>query len=570
MNEDCSYTFNPESSQTTTVSERWRCCHESYGDADYCVFHVGQGAQKVRPSAMEIRTAFHEGLQSDDPRRSEFIGINVETLDLSEADLHSEGADSIDLRHASLDYLDLTSARVNDVLRCDEAEIEVLHADVCEFLDRVRLCGCEIGLARFDLATFERYVNFNNTEFNDIYCNSTFFNRVRFNDTHFSNTASFHNATFTDWTDFGDTKFYGRAIFSEARFSEDVTFTRAEFTGEQCTFKGSRYDRKATFEHVRFTTSPDFAEIDCTGSHFFQIHAPTVDIIVSFRAANLISGSIEIVIGEKNKDTDEWEYDPVGEIAVDFTDTSLGGVDLRSAIIHEEVNEKEETTTYLLTSIHTAVDFDNILFRRTTFDGFDFSKHRTSLLESNWNIHHFDTPEADRPQSLRFIEGPTHTDLEETYLKAKNGARAAGDNRAASEFFLREMRQRRAQHYAIVHSDRSPLQRLKGIFSTAANDLLFVTAGYGERPSRVIGTSFGIILIGAVIFQGLLASYTAHYSTWIESFLFSFQSFVTFMVGSPPAGSQSTLVRMLSTFEGFLGAFLVALFVFTLTRSVHR
>lgn len=230
MSGGCSYTFNPESSETT-VSERWTCPHEQYGDATYCVFHIPRSDQEVQPSTMEIRTAFLEGLRSDDPRRSQFIGISVETLDLSEADLHVVGADSIDLRHASLDVLNLTSARVNDVLRCDVAKIEVIHADVCEFLDRVRLCGCQIELASFDLATFERYANFNKTEFNNVYCTSAFFNRVRFNESQFSDTASFHNATFRDWTDFGETEFHGNAIFSRARFNDDVTFTRAHLQG---------------------------------------------------------------------------------------------------------------------------------------------------------------------------------------------------------------------------------------------------------------------------------------------------------------------------------------------------
>ncbi len=569
MSGGCSYKFNPESSETT-ISGQWTCPHESYEDAAYCVFHVTRCDPEVQPSTMEIRTAFLEGLQSDDPRRSQFIGISVETLDLSEADLHVVGGDSIDLRHASLNVLNLTSARVNDVLRCDDANIENLLADVSEFLDRVRLCGCQIELARFDLATFERYANFNGTEFKELYCNTAFFNRVRFNESQFSDTASFHNTTFRDWTDFGDTQFHGTAIFSRARFNDDVTFTRSAFTGEKCNFKGCRFRRKATFEHVQFTISPDFAEIDCTGSHHFQFHAPAADIIVSFRDANLTQGPIELVIGEKHEDTDEWKYDPSGEIAVDFTDASLGEVDLHSQIIHEEIKELEESTSYLVNTLNTVVDLDTIRFRRTTFDGFDFSKYHTNLLESNWNIHHFNTPDVDGPPSLQFTKEPTPTDLEETYLKAKNGARASGDNRAASEFFLREMRQRRAQHYATVRSDKSPLTRLKGILSTAANDLLYVTAGYGERPSYVIGISFGIILFATFLFQGFLASYRAPPSIWIESFLFSFQSFITFTIGSPPSGSESPFIRMLSAFEGFLGAFLIALFVFTLTRSVHR
>jgi hypothetical protein len=56
-----------------------------------------------------------------------------------------------------------------------------------------------------------------------------------------------------------------------------------------------------------------------------------------------------------------------------------------------------------------------------------------------------------------------------------------------------------------------------------------------------------------------------------EYLLFSFQSFITFIVGPPPIPStDSFALRVGSAFEGFLGAFFIALFVFTLTRSIHR
>jgi len=51
--------------------------------------------------------------------------------------------------------------------------------------------------------------------------------------------------------------------------------------------------------------------------------------------------------------------------------------------------------------------------------------------------------------------------------------------------------------------------------------------------------------------------------------LLSFQSFITFILGSTPQQSTFAL-EVASAIEGFLGAFLIALLVFTLTRSIHR
>ena len=54
----------------------------------------------------------------------------------------------------------------------------------------------------------------------------------------------------------------------------------------------------------------------------------------------------------------------------------------------------------------------------------------------------------------------------------------------------------------------------------------------------------------------------------LEALVFSFQSFVSFVLG-PPEGA-SLLAEALSAVQGFLGAFLIALFVFTFTRRIHR
>jgi hypothetical protein len=50
---------------------------------------------------------------------------------------------------------------------------------------------------------------------------------------------------------------------------------------------------------------------------------------------------------------------------------------------------------------------------------------------------------------------------------------------------------------------------------------------------------------------------------------FSLQAFVTLILGGVPEVS-SLVIRLLASFEAFLGAFFVALFVFALARSIRR
>lgn len=55
----------------------------------------------------------------------------------------------------------------------------------------------------------------------------------------------------------------------------------------------------------------------------------------------------------------------------------------------------------------------------------------------------------------------------------------------------------------------------------------------------------------------------------LGSLLLSGESFVT-LVHSPGATIPTTPLRTLAVIEGFLGSFAIALFLFTLTRAVHR
>ncbi|WP_123621611.1 pentapeptide repeat-containing protein [Halorubrum sp. CSM-61] len=198
-----------------------------------------------------------------------------------------------------------------------------------------------------------------------------------------------------------------------------------------------------------------------------------------------------------------------------------------------------------------------VRFLGTEFDGFRFSPHHGLLESTGWRLH---DPEgtADLPES---DPGPRR--LEATYQQAKTGANAVGDATAAAEFFRREMRYRRAGHAAAVRTKRGAGRALAA-YDWLANAVLDATAGYGERPGWTMLSSLAVV----VAFAGGYAALGVPAEVPGELLLFSFQSFITFIVGPAPAESFS--VRLLSSAQGFLGAFLVALFVFALTRSVDR
>jgi len=193
---------------------------------------------------------------------------------------------------------------------------------------------------------------------------------------------------------------------------------------------------------------------------------------------------------------------------------------------------------------------------RTEFDGFRFTEHRELLMAEEWQLHG-----APADVSLSPI------DLEVTYLAAKNGANQVGARNAAGEFFKRELRNRRRAHRKGLF-DRNLRSRIKSGLAWGTNKTLDATAVYGESPSRVIATSL-IAIAGFSAVSLLLEPTSLGISPIMERTLFSIQVFTAFIFGQPEVPTTE-LFLWLTAIQSFLGAFLVGLFIFALTRSVSR
>lgn len=172
------------------------------------------------------------------------------------------------------------------------------------------------------------------------------------------------------------------------------------------------------------------------------------------------------------------------------------------------------------------------------------------------------------------LSGTLPTDVvESTYLRAKNGAAAVGNTTVAGRFFERERHYRRQANWErMLYGGENVGVLDRARFGTRAvrSKLMALTCGYGERPWRVVGSSFGVIAAFAAAYWLLELPLSGQPDpSLLDYLLFSAQNFVTFILGTSPETS-SFLVRSMSAVEGFLGAFFVGLFVFALTRTVHR
>jgi uncharacterized protein YjbI with pentapeptide repeats len=363
----------------------------------------------------------------------------------------------------------------------------------------------------------------------------------------FKDRVDLSNSTVGETTLY-NVKFLERALFEECEFSQPVVGERATFTAS-VTFDGATFQEGAEFPQAKFESEFIFSDVILGDTISFSGSDFEKPVDISVRTTQ--SDAIELDLSQCTV--------RAGEICVrsellttNFSEATIGPVSL---YYRGEASLKPYT------------------FYRTEFDGFNFSEYSNELISNHWLIHRMDHSSSSRFSHMPLVksivvwrtlnsnsgrgESIDIGALRETYLMAKNGAKLVGDNTASAEFFSHEMRYKRLGHLEHWLTDRS----LRGLYRWVANWGYNLTSGYGERPSRTILSSFCIVLF----FTPIYSVYTD--LSLVTSLGFSFQSFVSLILGPPP---EAKVADQIAAFEAFLGAFMIALFVFTLTRSIRR
>ena len=515
----CAFTFDPKNWQEETGlrsplyrdllddGEVWQCHRETHGDTDRCLFHL----PTEEKNNDEVRAALLDSIDQPGEQPKRFIGARFGDLDLDHEIVACADNHKIDLRHAVFGgEATWRYAIVRQPITFEGA----LFDGGPDFTE-----ATFEGPVSLDKAVFDSTAMFVETEFSK----SATAYRARFED------GNFQNAHFGGLTDFSEARF-GRCQFRETDFESVVRFIGTTF--EAASFSGSRFDDRVYFD-------------EATVPETISIKKVRVGEVASFEELNLAAGHCRIDCSGTTIPEGRLYLPEEGTLVYDLADAELGEVALAEGQPLPDL-------------------FDHYRFLDTTFAGFDFGAYREPLHDADWRI-----------DKVHALPDPDHTwrtpsagELETTYLKAKNGANAIGDTKAAAEFFRREMLYRRDQYLPRVRDNNESLRRrVRAAGRWTANSLLNVTAGYGERPSRVVGTSVGTIFAFGGVFA--LAQPEPLYGTPIGYLVLSLQSFITLVLGGA-ADAGGPWIRLLAQIEGFIGAFLIALFVFTLTRSIHR
>lgn len=578
----------------------WRCPHDAEDGADRCAFHRDPGdrpsdAEPVSTILIRRIEAANDASDAEYRRRQlQFIGARIERLDFGSQVVGGESRSTIDLRHASIGAVSCRRTEFRQPIDFSGATFDPGAAPP-------ESPGREVLDPALEQIPFG--IDFTHAAFADI---------VRFDGTAFRRPALFRDAEFDHPTSFGDARFRDHVSFLTADFRDIVMFDDARFRRDvrlqacECVdlvdFKRSYIGGRLSLDRMvcRGDVEIDDAELADRPPDADERWLETTDgrvtadmaVITGRLSCNRVSFGSELRAREADLgrlrlrepetgggvgyvdlaratvETGTLGQPPVGEGSViyDLYRTTLGNVRFES---------DPETTV-----------IDHVRFHRTEYDGFDFTDDDAIDLDAaSHRIHRFDVDAGSLPcycgdgseHGGRFIvDDPAcprhdrefdHGSLQATYAYAKNGADDAGDNASAGSLFYREMCAHRYEHrHDALARGAGPIGRVAAATRWGRSALLAATTGYGERPYLVVVSSVAVVAAFGYAYWAadlLRTEYTA-----LEAFVFSLQSFVAFVLGPPDGATLS--VEALSAVQGFVGAFLIALFVFAFTRRIHR
>jgi len=537
MADECGYIHDVSSQRFEDIpGNQWKCSRPATG-ADHCVFH----ADPDIVSDQTVRESFLDAVATEEgPVR--LIGAKLDSLSVDYAILDGPSNHPIDLRETVIKgALSARYVTVKRPLRLDGAQLE--------------------GLVDFEDATFSR--------------------RVDFGDAVFDSRVSFRLVDFESWLDLRDADFHEPAymrlaVFRRGIYGVGVTFyAAADFLNTRFEDVGNFY--RASFHSGAIFDSSIFAggnaqfleaEIDApvveldsaTGSprsehEYHEGVALSMDGVTCERDLRLtgatLAGDVVFTGSELGRDLKCSDLSTTHPIVVNCSGT---------AVVTGEIGGSDGRVTYDLTDatvgevdITDGASFDVFRFDETTFSGFDFGAYKKELSARDWRLHDTGTDYA-----------PTR--LENLYLRAKNGASEIGETRASAEFFIYEMIYRRRNHRQLTLNGSGVRERLQAASKWASNAALQFSCGYGERPFRPVVFSVVLVVAFAIVYSLLGAPVV--YSGFLRYLTFSIEGFVSLVLGLPNV--TSPVLGFVVAMEGFLGGFIIALFVFTLTRSISR
>jgi len=388
----------------------------------------------------------------------------------------------------------------------------------------------------------------------------------------FVGDINFNNIEFNEDPKFINAKFiYGSISFIGTRFEEKTSFLGVLFNGS-VNFSKASFQKEVEFKGVKFEGGPTFfKDVSFSGDVVFQGNFFRNDI--DFRGA--------IFHGNFNCSFDKFNG---SEINFNCADINHNFDICLTEKNHLNLNFESITTYFAFTNIKIIVKNGGISFRNTLLD-------KISLCFEIYNDSYVDF-EGARIKDTVFrrdhIEGyiiqenkKSYDKAKEIYITLKNNFHSIGRYDDESWAFKKEkdMERKSNCHFKTLH---------KWLWSCFLNAIY----GYGERPWNVVIAAGVVILFSALLFSLIgignpeiieLKGIAVHQNSgnifdlaskgllknnvirnFPDSLYFSAITFTTLGYGDfrPLEGWG----RILAGSEAFIGAFMMALFVYTFAR----
>src|SRR5665648_277241 len=414
-------------------------------------------------------------------------------------------------------------------------------------------------LANFTEATFEGVANF--TE-------ATFSRFAYFTEATFSRVADFTEATFEEVAYFIEATFKGLAYFKGATFSGVANLSETTFKGQadftEATFEGVANFIGATFEEVAYFTKATFEEV----AYFIEA---TFKVLAYFKGATFSGvANLSETTFKGQADFTEATFE---EVAYFIEATFKGGANFIEATFEGDADFKLK---YLIKGINLlklkvfsgkkiSINVMNgkgkISFKRAYLENIylDIELVECVLIDFTDTLFRNTKVEKDKIKNHILQEKEKKfSKAKEIYLLLKNNFHSIGQYEDESWAYKKEkdMERKSNCHFNTLH---------KWLWSCFLNGIF----GYGIQPSKVIMSAILIITLFSFLFMNpgisnIVGIEEITSNNFFDCLYFSTITFTTLGYGDfrPLEG----LGRFLAGSEAFIGAFMMALFVYTFAR----
>ena len=542
----------------------YNCEQEAIGGSNLCKYHASKN--ELENAGLDEDDVFYSLLCRDNKEDS-IVGAQFSKVSIHEKDLDPSGSNRVSLRSTRIDSLTISN--------------------------------CTIDTPLFFISPI----------IGDLTITKTIFNRkIQFKNGIFDGKIKMYKSETDDVVEFLEGTYDCPLKFYRVQFGDDLLISRSEINSDiiccECDINAKLSLEKPKTSEAVFIQDSYINDFDChiqsdhsalvclpgTTIKRGELKQPEEVVPYDFRENNL---NIEVKEseGEESEGDGEYLHDSKMRLPREL-EWFLDEFYPKNEVLYD-LREAELEDARLRPNVNK---LDNYYFYNTRLDGFDFVKHKGHIRDSDWDLHKLNhrfteynnhslsgsQPIPDLQTSVdKFPNPPRLRDHQETYIPATQSASEQGDNTAASKFFVRESKARKMmeRRQILFPNPRRSASRVDHVLKYTRSRLWQSLCDFGESSGKIVIWSLLIIFACASLYpafgvtnesEGTILWFIEEpvQSTVLESIYLSAAVFVSLGYGNITI--EGTLPRLLAAGEALAGAFLIALYIFTLGRSIRR